>query len=193
MCLIACLFTSLNCTEKYSCSGCRISVSPPFMRQPSLSRAMKFFVLFAAVIVTSSVSNEVPGDRPSISSKDFYLTLIRRQHPNSTFLRQKGTLQWPGKPHLEWLNQSLPSSCRKGTCHQPVSPSPSTSMLINFSKSYPKNCWMTEKEIFLWLTGQFLQCIFICFAWLIKDTIICCTLQSHWLGSALLTSSLQQS
>lgn len=170
-----------------------ISVSPPFMRQPSLSRAMKCFVLFAAGIVTSSVSNKVPGDYPSIPSKDFYLTIIRRQHLNTTFLRQKGALQWPGKPRLKLLNQGLPSSYRQGKCHQPVSPSPSTSMLINFSKSHPKNCWMTEKQIFLWLTGQFLQCIFICFAWLIIDTIICCTLQSHWLGSALLTSSLQWS
>lgn len=90
MCLIACLFTSLNCTEKCSSFGCQISVSPPFMRQPSLSRAMKCFVLFAAGIVTSSVSNKVPGDRPSISRKDLYLTLIRQQHPNSTFWGRKG-------------------------------------------------------------------------------------------------------
>lgn len=148
VCLTACLFTSLNCTEKCSCSACWISVSPPFMRQPSLSRAMKFFVYLllglSHLLYLTRYLETVLLFLAKIST-----SLIRRQHLNTTFLRQKGALQWPGKPHLKWLNQSLPSFYRQGTCHQPISPSPSTSMLINFSKSHLKNCWMTEKEIFL--------------------------------------------
>lgn len=125
------------------------------MRPRCPSWAIKYFVLFAAVIVTSSIPNKAPGDCPPLSCSDFYLTLIRSKQPDAAWLRQKGALLWPGKPHLKWLNQSLSPAHRQGTCHQPVSPPPSTPVLINFYRPHPKNRWMTERKIFLKLSGQF--------------------------------------
>lgn len=164
------------------------------MRPRCPSWAIKYFVLFAAVIVTSSVPNKAPGDYPPLSCSDFYLTLIRSKQPDAALLRQKGALLWPGKPHLKWLNQSLSPARRQGACHQPVSPHLAPQCWLISTSLIPRTDeWQKERYFWSCQANFFLQRVFIFFAWLIKDAVICFTLQPRWLGLPLPTPSLQQS